>query len=71
MILESLNPYEAPRAERLVRPAIETPAGIVGILRTGVMLYVGNFRAICVLTLMVWGPVELFVAYLAYEAPNP
>jgi hypothetical protein len=69
--LASLNPYESPRTERVVRLPIETPEGVAGVLRTGVLLYVGNFQAIALLTLIVWGPVELFVSYLEYEAPDP
>lgn len=69
--MESINPYEPSQADQWTARPIATPTSVIEILQTGVLLFVGNFRALAMLVLIGWGPIELFVTYCDYHAPDP
>ena len=63
---QDVNPYESPQGveSRPQEPA--STQSLAEILRTGISLYANNLLPVVLVTLNVWGPLELLQSYLGY-----
>jgi hypothetical protein len=64
--MDNVNPYAAPRVETPVEHPPVVPATLFGAMATGTTLFLTRFPTFAAITLVVWGPLELFQSYFNY-----
>jgi len=64
--MQPINPYEAPESAQNVEQPLRPGSSFGAVLNHGLRLYSTNFLSIGLITLIVWGPLEIFEAYMEY-----
>jgi len=71
--MEPVNPYAAPQAAGADAAAVaaEQPLSLLAALNSGTWLYVRRFPTWAAMTLVLWGPLEVLLAYQEYFVADP
>jgi hypothetical protein len=63
--MQPINPYAPPEIAQNVEP-LPAGSGFGAVLNNGLRLFATNLLSIALITVIVWGPLEIFEAYMEY-----